>query len=76
MIFWTNGLIETELTRHFHFVRSAKEIVYSNPKHIRGIWSYKDKKRLYDLEEKVQKKRLTLSHRDFKFLESIVEKYG
>jgi|TARA_Y100000289_G_scaffold25471_1_gene24880 hypothetical protein len=69
-------LIERELRRHFHFVISAKEILYSNPKHIRGIWSYKDKKKLYDLEQKIQKKRITLSHREFQFLESIVEKYG
>ena len=73
---WTNGLIETELWRHWHFIQSVKEIVYSNPKHIRGIWSYKDKKRLYELEIKVQKNRLTLSYKDFQFLESIVEKYG
>ena len=73
---WFRGLIDNELTRHFHFIRSAKEIVYSNPKHILGVWSYKDKKKLYDLEQKVQKQRLTLSHRDFRFLESIVEKYG
>jgi|TARA_Y100000361_G_C11089438_1_gene305623 hypothetical protein len=69
-------IIERELYRHFHFVRSAKEVLYNNPKHIKGLFSYRDKKRLYDLEEKVQKKRQTLSHKDFQFLESIVEKYG
>tara|TARA_B100000963_G_scaffold218091_1_gene190164 strand:- start:3105 stop:3317 length:213 start_codon:yes stop_codon:yes gene_type:complete len=69
-------IIERELYRHFHFITSAKEILYSNPKHIRGLFSYRDKKKLYDLEEKVTKKRTTLSHRDFQFLESIVEKYG
>ena len=69
-------IIERELYRHFHFITSCKDLVYSNPIHIKGIWSWKDKKKLYDLQEKIEKKRQTLSHRELQFLESIVEKYG
>tara|TARA_Y100000592_G_scaffold36067_1_gene57238 strand:+ start:1271 stop:1483 length:213 start_codon:yes stop_codon:yes gene_type:complete len=69
-------IIERELHRHYSFVRSCKDLVYSNPIHIKGIWSWKDKKKLYDLQEKIEKKRQTLSHRELQFLESIVEKYG
>ena len=69
-------MLERELYRHFRFIKSVTKILYSNPIHIKGLFSYRDKKRLYDLEEKVQKKRQTLSHKDFQFLESIVEKYG
>ena len=38
-------IIEKELWRHFSYVRSAEEILYSNPKHIKGIFQYKDKKK-------------------------------
>jgi len=30
-------IIKRELYRHFHFVRVAEDIVYSNPKHIKGV---------------------------------------
>jgi|TARA_A200000159_G_scaffold5984_2_gene5428 hypothetical protein len=69
-------IIKRELYRHFHFVRVAEDIVYSNPKHIKGLFAYRDKKRLYDLKEKIQKNQQTLTFREFQFLESIVEKYG
>ncbi len=69
-------LIHRELHRHYQYVRSAEELVYSNPKHIRGLFAYKDKKKLYELRKKIEKKRVTLSYREFQFLESIVQKYG
>lgn len=69
-------IIEKELWRHFSYVRSAEDILYSNPKHIKGIFQYKDKKKLYDLRQKIEKKRMTLSYKEFQFLESIVQKYG
>tara|TARA_A100000164_G_C21772779_1_gene707112 strand:- start:662 stop:871 length:210 start_codon:yes stop_codon:yes gene_type:complete len=69
-------MLERELYRHFKFVENTKNILYSNPIHIKGLFSYRDKKKLYDLNNKVEKKRETLSRRDFQFLESIVEKYG
>ena len=69
-------MLERELYRHFRFVKSVKKILYSNPIHIKGLFAYRDKKKLYDLNNKVEKKSATLSSRDFQFLESIVEKYG
>ena len=68
-------IIERELYRHFHFVRSAKEVLYSNPKHIKGLFSYRDKKRLYDLEEKVQKKRQTHDCEKFKQTKQKLQKH-
>ena len=69
-------MLERELYRRFRFIKSETKILYSNPIHIKGLFAYRDKKKLYDLNNKVEKKRETLSRRDFQFLESIVEKYG
>ena len=67
-------IIEKELWRHFSYVRS-EEILYSNPKHIKGIFQYKDKKKLYDLKEDREKED-DLKLQRIPILESIVQKYG
>lgn len=72
----TRKLIDIELMRHWHMVQAIKEVLYSNPLHIRGVMQYRDKKRLNEIENKVEKDRVTLSYKDFQFLQSIVEKYG
>ena len=69
-------LIHNELHRHSMMISGAKSILYSNPKHIKGVLSYKDKRKLYDLEQKVKVDNITLSFKDFQFLESIVLKYA
>ena len=69
-------ITQRELSRHKMIVNAIEEVLYSNPKHIKGLFAYRDKKRLYDLKEKIQKNQQTLTFREFQFLESIVEKYG
>jgi len=69
-------LIHNELHRHSMMISGVKSILYSNPKHIKGVLSYKDKRKLYDLEQKVRVDNITLSFKDFQFLESIVLKYA
>lgn len=69
-------MIRTELRRHSIMINGVKRLVYSNPIHLKGIMSYRDKKRLYELEQKVMEDNTTLSFKDFQFLESIVLKYA
>ena len=45
-------MLERELYRHFRFVENTKNILYSNPIHIKGLFAYRDKRKLYDLNNK------------------------
>ncbi len=69
-------ITQRELSRHKMIVNAIEEVLYSNPKHIKGLFAYRDKKRLYNLKQKVHEGRKTISFREFQFLDSIVKKYG
>lgn len=68
-------IIERELIRHICMVSDAKELIYASKYHHKGIQSYKDKKRIYELELKLREKKEILSTNDLQFLQSIHEKY-
>jgi hypothetical protein len=71
-----SNFVVLELSRHKRMIKVCTDIVYKNPKHIKGIMAWRDKKRLLTISNKVLKDRVTLSYKDFQFLDSIVQKYG
>jgi hypothetical protein len=69
-------IVKRELVRHTIILSEVMEILYSNPKHIKGIAAYKEKKRLLYLKERVQKKQQLLRRRDLQFLQGLINKYS
>lgn len=69
-------IVKRELVRHILMIQSVWEVVYSNPIHLRGKGPYRDKKKLWELRERVQTKRQLLRRRDLQFLEKTFIKYS
>ena len=69
-------IVKRELIRHTLIISEVTEVVYSNPTHMRGIGPYKDKKRLWVLKERVQKKHQLLRRKDLQFLQRMINKYS
>jgi hypothetical protein len=69
-------IVKRELVRQIIIISEVMEILYSNPKHIKGITAYKEKKRLLYLKERVQKKQQLLRRRDLQFLQGLINKYS
>ena len=68
-------IVKKELARQSILITKAWETIYSNPKHLKGVESYKDKKRLWDIQNWVRLEKQTLTRSDFQFLETIFKKY-
>ena len=69
-------IVKRELIRHTLILSEVIEIVYSNPIHIKGITAYKDKPKLWELTQRVRKKRQLLRRKDLQFLQRLVNKYS
>lgn len=69
-------MIKRELIRHSLIISEVWEIIYSNPKHIRGVRAYQDKRRLLLLRNRVRDKAMPLRRKDFLFLERMINKYS
>ena len=66
--------VNRELRKHLLFILDAEKYVFSNPNHLRGIDSYKDKKMIDTLKHRiVNGKLLTINH--LQFLETIYKNY-
>ena len=68
--------LDRQLRTQSLILEDIKRIVYSNPKHIRGVEPYYDKKTLHSMIENVREKRELLTSRDFELLQTIVQKYS
>ena len=68
--------LDRQLRTQSLILEDIKRIVYSNPKHIRGVESYYDKKTLHSMIESVRQNRELLTSRDFELLQTIVQKYS
>lgn len=66
--------VNRELKKHLLFILDAEKYIFSNPKHLRGIDSYKDKKMINTLKHKILNSEL-LTTNDFQFLETIYKNY-
>lgn len=67
-------LVNRELRKHLLFVLDAEKHIFSNPKHLKGVDSYNDKKFIDELKNRVEDgKLLTIKH--LQFLETIYENY-
>lgn len=69
-------IIRRELARHMLLVNRVKDVVYSNPDHLRGIGPYQDKKKLYEMEHRISDRRQLLRRKDLQFLEKTFIKYS
>jgi len=69
-------LVRRELVRHVLIINKVWDTLYSNPKHLRGVGPYKDKRKLYQLRDRVIDKRQLLRRKDFQFLERLLNKYS
>ena len=67
-------IVKRELIRHTLILSEVIEIVYSNPIHIKGITAYKDKRKLWELTQRVRKKRQLLRRKDLQFLQKYLAK--
>jgi len=68
------NLVNRELREHLLFVLDAEKYIFSNPKHLKGVESYNDKKVIDKLKNRVGDGKL-LRVEDLQFLETIYEKY-
>lgn len=67
-------LVNRELRNHLLFVLDAETYIFSNPKHLKGIESYDDKKMIDKLKNRIANgKVLTTNH--LQFLETIYKNY-
>lgn len=69
-------VVKRELIRHLMMINHVWEVVYANPIHLRGKSPYRDKKKLWDLRERVRSKKQLLRRRDLQFLENLFVKYS
>jgi|TARA_R110000822_G_scaffold231991_3_gene363830 hypothetical protein len=69
-------IVKTELTRHSALINKIWDVVYSNPIHILGKPQYKDKRKLWELRNRVTVTRQLLRRRDLQFLERVFIKYS
>ncbi len=67
-------LVNRELRRHLIFVVEAEKRIFQNPKHLKGVDAYEDKKTIDKLKNRVVNGKL-LRIEDFQFLETIYEIY-
>lgn len=67
-------LVNRELRKHLIFVLDAEKYLFKNPKHLKGVESYKDKRNLDKLKNRIRDGKL-LRIEDLQFLETIYEKY-
>ena len=67
-------IVNRELRKHMLMVADAKKHIFKNPKHLTGMDSYKDKRKVSQLEEKIRNGKL-MKIEDLQFLETIYEKY-
>lgn len=67
-------LVNRELRKHRLFVLDAEKYIFKNPKHLKGVESYNDKKTIDKLKSRVGGGKL-LRVEDLQFLETIYEKY-
>jgi|APGre2960657404_1045060.scaffolds.fasta_scaffold45006_5 hypothetical protein len=67
-------LVNRELRKHLLFVLDVEKYIFKNPKHLKGVESYNDKKTIDKLKSRVGGGKL-LRVEDLQFLETIYEKY-
>jgi hypothetical protein len=67
-------LVNRELRKHRLFVLGAEKYIFKNPKHLKGVESYNDKKTIDKLKSRVGVGKL-LRVEDLQFLETIYKKY-
>lgn len=67
-------LVNRELRKHLLFILDAEKYIFNNPKHLKGVESYDDKKMIDKLKNRiVNGKVLTTNH--LQFLETIYKNY-
>ena len=64
-----------ELRKHRLILSEAKKLVYYSKHHIKGVDAYNDKKKIYELEVKINQNGKLMTIKNLQFLESIHEKY-
>ena len=67
-------LVNRELRKHLIFVLDAEKHIFHNPKHLKGVDAYRDKKTIDKLKNRIRDGKL-LKIEDLQFLETIYEKY-
>jgi hypothetical protein len=69
-------MIKREVIRHTLIISEVTEIVYSNPIHIKGVTAYKDKRKLWEITQRVREKHQLLRRKDLQFLQRLINKYS
>jgi hypothetical protein len=69
-------IVKRELARHSIMIDKVWGIVYSNPKHLKGKPAYYDKKKLWEIRDRIHNKRQLMKRRDLQFLENLIIKYS